>query len=144
MPLVKIKYKRNIRLPIRPGQKEYLFLCPFRDIQIGEYFLVENKGGANISLGRVEEIVEDNPLTVNVSGVCFSRIDCKDVDDRAANCMNIWYAYLHRKKIYTENKLKKKRSYYNNPEAQPNVPKVQVAILHDQSPKKDNDDSKNK
>lgn len=90
MKIVSIKFKKGIKKRIRDTQKEYSYMCPIDDINIGEYVLLEvhiNKRD-DFQVGRVEKVM-DLPLDKSFilpEGFVICKIPVKDFEKR---CLSV-------------------------------------------------------
>ncbi|WP_279153687.1 hypothetical protein [Thomasclavelia cocleata] len=86
MKIVSIKFKKGIKKRIRDTQKLYEFMCPIKDIHVGEHVLLEvciNKRD-DFQVGRIEKIsdIPEDKTTVLPEGFVVCKLPVKDFDKR--------------------------------------------------------------
>lgn len=105
--IVIIKMRRGLKGKINENSKPYAFICPIKDIEKGDYVVVEvtrktfRRNRTNdFRVGRVEEIMSWDDATIlkyrpNSFVVC--KVDCKNFDHRCTQAYQkkhqLWYRY---------------------------------------------------
>lgn len=122
MKLVEVRYKNGINRKIRETMKTYIFICPQKDITVGEYVLVESKQGKkyhnneNFRVARVERIIDDVDNSYINEHQTLRFVVCKlAVKDFQERCLTIQKFKRNLRKTYL--KLNKGKSA-NNRESQ--------------------------
>lgn len=72
MKIVRTKFRRDLFHPIKEGQKDYYFICPMKDVEVGDALLVEynTKRYKSIrrfnflAIVRVDEVIEDKAFAL--------------------------------------------------------------------------------
>lgn len=106
MKVVRIKFKKGVKKPIKESQKSYYYLCPVKNIQEGDFVLVDSHRGRDFSVAKIEAVYDRKPK--DVSTVLDSFVICiLPVKDFNGRCIDVHYRKL---KITTKvNQAKKKR-----------------------------------
>lgn len=78
MKSIKVRLKDNADM--RWSKKNYSFLCPIDNIEIGDYVLLDSKKGNRFSLGKVTDVGEENAFTAYAYVIC--KLPIKDLDRR--------------------------------------------------------------
>ena len=94
MIIVKCRYKKNVRKKVKDTQKMYTFICPLKNVEVGEYVIVEMHQGKTMGLARIEEILLVKDYKECITGVVFDKIGTKDVEKRSRACLKILYRYM--------------------------------------------------
>lgn len=120
MKIIKVRYKRNIRQRVSMAQKPYHFICPLKDIKVGEYVLVEKNYGMGMQMARVEAVYE-NEKQVDykklITGTVFCKIHVKDVEERSDFCLQFLTKWLKSKNMMSSQAYIKNMRYLKEREA---------------------------
>lgn len=113
MKVAKIRIRKGIRKSIKETQKLYDFICPLKNVDVGNYVVVEvkNKRNENFHVGRVEEIVEiteDEMLVKKLYSYVVCLIPVKDFDKRCKKITNMKFKQFSKyNNTYHHKKCKK-------------------------------------
>ncbi len=99
MKLIRARYRSQTNRKIRKNQPSYIFICPIKDIQVGEYVLVEHLPEGKVtkfSIAHVDEIFEmsvSEIMKANIRPRFFvvAKINIKDLDKRTDEIKKMKY-----------------------------------------------------
>lgn len=111
MKIVTIKFKKGLTRNIKPSQKEYEYMCPIEDINIGDYVLLEVKikKRRDFQVGRIESVIDleewdnENKSKLLPFGFVVCKIPVKNFEKRCADIRKI------KDKTLINNEIRKKR-----------------------------------
>lgn len=103
MKVVLVRFKKGLKEKIKDTAKEYYYFCPLKDIEIGDYVLVEVKKYRDRTFGvaRIESIKDMNireAKELNIRGMVALKIPIDDFDHR---CKLLYSAKM---KLYSKYK----------------------------------------
>lgn len=112
MRIVKIRFKKGVRKPIKETQKVYNFICPLQNIEVGEYVLceVKNKKSDDFKVGRVEEIFDMTEEEIMISkpySFIVSKVPVKDFNKRCREITNMKFKRFSKYNGTYHQKIKK-------------------------------------
>lgn len=107
MRLVRTKFRKNIFYKILPTAKDYYFICPIKNVEVGDALLVEfntksyrkKYNGNFIGIVRVEEIIDKNAkeIVTQYKPTAFALMNLgkyEDIDKRLIKVTDIREKYV--------------------------------------------------
>lgn len=99
MKLIRARYRNQTNKKIRKNQPSYIFICPLKDVEVGEYVLVEHLPEGKVTkfaIAHVDEIFEMSINEIMKSNIrprffVVAKIDIKDLDKRTDQVKKMKY-----------------------------------------------------
>jgi hypothetical protein len=105
LKIVKVRFKKGVKRPIKNTQKEYYYLCPIPKVLEGDFVLVDSHSGKNFSVARIEAVYEKKPkeATTVLDSFVICVLPVKDFNKR---CVDV---RIRKMKIATATKRKQEK-----------------------------------
>lgn len=99
MKLIKARYRNKTNRRLRDNQKQYVFICPIEDVEVGDYVLVEHYPEGKVTrftIAHVDEVFEMSVKELMKSPYrprffALAKIDTKNLDKRTAQVKKMKY-----------------------------------------------------
>lgn len=126
MKVVTIKFKKGIKKEIKNTQKDYEYMCPVNDINVGDYVLVEVKihDREDFQVARIESVIDiKNYISKDGThpyGFVICKLHVKDFEHRLDSVRKLKHKVMCRngqilaKKRKMEKEMKKRNSTKKN------------------------------